>query len=177
MRLFVGLPLPHMARESLASLQSGAPGARWVAPKNLHLTLRFIGDVDNGQAEDIDLALASIRSPAFQLTLVGVGHFGSGRRMRALWAGVERSQPLDHIHEKVESAVVRAGLPPEGRKFTPHVTLARFKRGAASKVGPYLEANNGFSLAPFQIQSFALFQSHLSHAGADYQILTTYPLD
>ena len=176
MRLFVGLPLPETIRDRLAMLGGGVPGARWVAPEAMHITLRFIGEVDPGQAEDIDAALADIDAPGFSLMLSGVGHFGSGRKIHSLWAGVEAADALRHLQAKAESAVVRAGFPPEGRKFMPHVTLARLKGAAPPRVGAFIQANNAFLAGPVEVVSFTLFRSHLGHEGARYEALESYPL-
>src|SRR3546814_17977135 len=97
-----------------------------LAPENLHLTLRFIGEVDGRDAKDIDVALSGIHLPRFAIALSGVGEFGDGRRLRSVWVGVEASAMLVRLHAKVEQAVQRAGQPPDQRKFKPHVTLARF---------------------------------------------------
>ena len=176
MRLFVGVPLPAEVRESLGSLCSGVPGARWVDTDTIHITLRFIGEVDAIQAEDIDAALSDVRQPAFRLALCGVGCFASGRKVRAVWAGVAQSDGLAHLRDKVESAIVRAGFEPERRKFKPHVTLARFRNTASARVGPYLETHNAFAAGPFPVDRFDLLRSYLSHTGARYQTIADYPL-
>ena len=176
MRLFVGVPLPAEVRESLADLCSGVPGARWVDTDTIHITLRFIGDVDAIQAEDIDAALSDVREPAFRLALRGVGCFDSGRKVRAVWAGVAKSDGLMHLRDKVESAIVRAGFEPERRKFKPHVTLARLRNTTSARVGPYLETHNTFAAGPFPVDRFDLLRSYLSHTGARYQTIADYPL-
>lgn len=177
LRLFVGLALPEQIRQRLTLLCQGVPGARWVRPESLHLSLRFIGEVDEAQAEDIDAGLADIRAPEFAVTLDGVGRFGSGRRVRVLWAGVQAPDALHHLQAKVESAVVRAGCEPEGRRFTPHVTLARLKDAKVSKVGAFLEHNGAFQAGPFPVGGFVLFRSHLSQEGAYYEHVAEYPLE
>src|ERR1700722_13094328 len=106
LRLFVGIGLTPELRLRLSTLCNGVPGARWVDAGNLHVTLRFIGEVDEGAASDIDEALQQIRAPRFSLALAGVGHFG----MRMLWAGVDRNPALFHLQDKVESAIVRLGF-------------------------------------------------------------------
>ncbi len=176
MRLFVGVPLPAEVRESLGSLCSGVPGARWVDTDNMHVTLRFIGEVDSIQAEDIDTALGDVRQPAFGLALRGVGCFDSGRKARSVWAGVAKSDGLMHLRDKVESTIVRAGFEPERRKFKPHVTLARLRNTPSARVGPYLEAHNAFAAGPFPVDRFHLLQSYLGHTGARYQTIADYPL-
>src|SRR5947209_7910180 len=121
MRLFVGLALPRVLKERLAMLAGGLPGARWVPTENYHLTLRFIGETPAYKAEEIDHALAALRAPAFSLTLSGIGVFEKGGRSVSLWAGVERNPQLDHLQGKIETALQRAGMPPERRRFSPHV--------------------------------------------------------
>lgn len=177
MRLFVGLPLPEALRQRLAGLASGLPGARWVAAENLHVTLRFIGEVDDGQAEDIDAALALIRAPAFAVTVGGVGCFDRGRQVHTVWAGVEAGEAIGHLYEKVESAVVRAGCGPERRKFKAHVTLARLRGTPVRRVGEYMQTRQGFLGGAFTAERFTLFRSHLGHAGAHYEALVDYPLE
>lgn len=177
MRLFVALPLPEDARDRLAGLSSGLPGARWVADGNLHVTLRFIGEVGRTDAADIDDALSRIRAPAFEMALSGVGTFGSGRRVRALWVGISPEPRLVHLHGKVESTLVRAGLEPERRKFKAHVTLARFRAGAGGRIGGWIEHNHGFAAGPYAADRFTLFESRLGGEGPHYEPLAEYPLD
>ena len=124
-RLFVAIALPDGVRERLAAVQGGLDGARWVDPENLHLTLRFVGEVDEGVAEDLASALAGLRALAFPLELVGIGHFEKRGRPSALWVGVAPNPALDRLYHRVEATARRAGLPLEGRKFMPHITLAR----------------------------------------------------
>ncbi len=177
MRLFIGLTLPKEARLALADLQSGLPGARWVNPENLHLTLRFIGEVDRGSAEDIALVLSDIVAPGFSLNLSGLGCFESKGRVRALWVGVLKSNNLKRLHEKVESAVVRAGLEPERRKFKPHVTLARFRNGSSNeRIGMFIQNHNDINVAPFVVNRFTLLRSYLGHTGSVYEPLADYEL-
>lgn len=178
MRLFVALSLPHDLRDRLSALCNGLPGARWVAPENLHVTLRFIGEVDGHAAEDIDAALSAIRCRRFPLTLAGVGDFGDDKRLRAVWVGVEPSETLERLQAKVERAVRHAGQPPEKRKFKPHVTLARFKsHPPGDKLQTYFTAHGLFRAQPFEVTDFTLYSSYLSHEGAIYRPEADYPLD
>jgi RNA 2',3'-cyclic 3'-phosphodiesterase len=187
-RLFTALGLPDDLRTRLAALQGGIDAARWVAPHNLHITLRFIGEVPEDRAHDIAAALDGIRTGAFTVTVAGAGRFGNDSRTRALWAGVERTDALVALHEKIDRALIGAGLPPEGRKYTPHVTLARFSAGQSSGrsrgrdpsagcVLQWLEAQGGFFAVPFQAREFILYESHLGRRGADYVPLASFPLD
>jgi RNA 2',3'-cyclic 3'-phosphodiesterase len=177
MRLFVAITLPDPLRSRLCSLCNGLPGARWVAPENLHLTLRFIGEVEGHNAEDIDAALSGIRLPRFPLTLSGVGEFADGRRLRSIWVGVEPSEMLERLQAKVEQAVQRAGQPPEKRKFKPHVTLARFKSHPGAKLQTYFSERSLFRAPPFEVSDFTLYSSYLAHEGAIYSPEAVYPLD
>lgn len=176
-RLFVALPLPLDIRQQLASLGLGVPGARWVPAKNLHLTLRFIGEVSQATAADIDSMLAGIRAPAFEMWLHGVDHFGPLRKARALWVGVQRETALQHLRDKVESAVVRAGLPREQRKFVPHVTLARIKGETGHHLANFLAGNSLFRAGPVAVDRFVLYASHIGGERAIYEELAEYDLN
>ncbi len=176
MRLFIALPLPEDARVRLAALQSGVPGARWVDKNNLHVTIRFLGEADRHAAEDLDAELAGIRAPAFGIALSGVGFFDRGRFAHTLWAGVERADALVFLRDKIESAAVRAGFEPEGRKFTPHITLARLKDVPTERLGRYIETRHGFAAGPYAMTHFTLFESLPGNNGPHYEPLADYPL-
>jgi len=124
MRLFVALPIPDIVAQRLMLMQGGVPGARWQSREQLHLTLRFIGDVDGGDARAIEDVLAGIDAPAFDLQLHGVGQFGN-KQPHALWAAARKSELLDHLQRKVDTAIRRVGQPQDAHKFIAHVTLAR----------------------------------------------------
>lgn len=175
-RLFVALALPEGHRQQLARLCHGVRDARWVSDKNFHLTLRFIGEVEEPRLPDIAGALGRVENTSFSLTLAGIGHFQNGRRIRSLWAGVEPCDALVQLQNRVDAALRVAGLPPDGRRFTPHVTLARLKNGAAQQVGPWIEANALFRADPFPVEHFVLFESYLSHTGAIYSPVSEFPL-
>lgn len=175
-RLFVALDFPEEVRQRLAGLGGGVPGARWTEAENLHLTLRFIGEVPEDQAAEIDDALSQVSAPAFDLVLDGVGVFGSSRNARILWAGVERSDALSHLQSKVESALVRCGLPAEERKFSPHITLARLKDAPKDRIGRFIEERGLFRAGPIRMEHFTLYRSHLGKGAAVYEALREYPL-
>lgn len=175
-RLFVALDFPDDVRQRLAGLGGGVPGARWTEPENLHLTLRFIGEVPEDQAADIDLALSEVTAPAFDLVLDGVGVFGAGHNARVLWAGVERGDALSHLQAKVESALVRCGLPAEERKFSPHVTLARLKDAPRERIGRFIEDRALFRAGPMRMDHFTLYESRLGKGAAVYEALREYEL-
>jgi 2'-5' RNA ligase len=175
LRLFVGLALPPEQRLTLSILCHGLPGVKWVDPGNYHVTLRFIGEVDEGLAADIDQALAGIRFKPFDLAIAGTGSFGSDDKPRVVYAGLDRSEPLIKLHERVESALMRAGLPPEGRRFTPHVTLGQVRNGNPIEIRRFASENNLLRLAPFRVEAFQLVRSYLTKAGAIYEDVAEYP--
>ncbi len=176
LRLFVAVPLPDSVQQQLERIAFGVPGANWVAAENRHVTLRFIGEVSEADAADIDDALQTIRAPAFNLTIESVGHFGPLRQARALWAGVARNPALQHLRDKVASAVVRAGQPPEGRKFIPHVTLGRIRGETGHHLANFLAQHSMLRLGPIAADHFTLFQSHLKRDGSLYEPLADYAL-
>ena len=176
MRLFVALAIPDDVARSLLFLQGGIPGARWQTREQLHLTLRFVGEVDGRRAADIDDALMAIRAPGFQLTLHGVGTFG-GRDPLQLWAGVRPNEALMHVQKKIETALQRIGLAPEPRKYTPHVTLARLKASPRGKVMEYLSAHALYASLPFGVGAFELCSSTLTPNGSRYTLERQYPLE
>jgi RNA 2',3'-cyclic 3'-phosphodiesterase len=175
-RLFTAIEIPQAVRMRLSLLQGGVPGARWSPPENLHLTLRFIGEVDEATANDIDDVLSALHMPAFDLTLKGAGEFG-GRDPHALWVGVAPNEPLMRLAAKIESGLQRMGLAAETRKYSPHVTLARLRDAPMMKVREFLAAHAPFDSGPFAVKAFTLFSSHGSSAGSLYRPERTYALD
>jgi 2'-5' RNA ligase len=173
-RLFVGLALPDRHRQHLRMLGGGIEGARWVAAANLHLTLRFIGEVDEDVAEDLATALQPVAIEPFELKIKGMGVFG--HPPHALWAGVEDAPKgaLGALAASVESVLVREGLAPEHRNFTPHITLARFRKANEARIARFLEEGAGLALEPFRVSGFSLFQSHLRPEGAEYERIVEY---
>jgi RNA 2',3'-cyclic 3'-phosphodiesterase len=176
LRLFTAIEIPQTLRTRLTFLQGGVPGAKWQPVENLHLTLRFIGEVDEPTAGDIDQMLGGLHAKAFDLTLRGVGEFG-GRDPHALWAGVAPCPALTHLVAKIESALQRMGLPAETRKYAPHVTLARLRDAPIVKVRDFLAANAAFDSGPLPVRSFSLFSSFQTPRGSLYRVEQSYPLD
>jgi 2'-5' RNA ligase len=174
-RLFTAIELPIAARERLAALAGGVPGARWASVENMHLTLRFIGDVDEVTAADAAEALDAVRAPAVDIVIEGVGAFSRGKHPALLWAGVARVPALMHLQERIESALVRAGLEPEGRKFAPHVTLARLKGSPHGRVEDFIAAHALLRLPSFRATRFTLFSSFRAHDAPIYRAEADYP--
>lgn len=176
-RLFVGIELPIVVAEHLALLAGGIPGARWQGPEKLHLTLRFIGEVDGGTAREISTALERVREPRFEMVLTGMGHFPPRGQPRSVWVGVGDPEPVAELHAKVDAALARAGIEPDRRKFAAHVTLARLVRSPSRKVAAFLAQHNLFRSAPFEVQHFSLFSSVLSPGGSKYRVEQRFELE
>jgi 2'-5' RNA ligase len=176
LRLFVGIPFPPELELHLSLLCAGVAGAKWVDPGNFHLTLRFIGEVSEDLAADIDAALSRLRARPFVLQLVGTGVFGNGGMPKSLWVGVERNLPLAALRDKIEQALVRTGLPPEPRKFSPHVTLARLRHPAPDRIAAFLAGSAQFRAEPLEVDRFSLIASLQTKAGSVYEDQADYRL-
>jgi 2'-5' RNA ligase len=174
-RLFTGLEIPPDIADSLSLLRGGLPGARWIEQENYHLTLRFIGDIDDLLAQEIAMLLSKVRRRSFDLRLDGLASFG-GRRPRAIFAAAEPSAPLMELQAEQERLLRRAGLEPEGRKFTPHVTLARLRDSSSRQVADYLATRGHFQSRSFPVARFVLFSSKSSVGGGPYVVEAAYPL-
>jgi len=175
-RLFIAVDLPETIKENLESMSFGIPGAKWVAPEQLHLTVRFIGEVDGAVFRDIRDILNEIRFAPFSLQLKGVGYFPPRGAPRVLWVGLEKSEPLHLLRKKIDSALLRVRVEPEGRKFSPHITLARLKNSPVQKIANFLAGNGLFSQEPFQVEDFKLYSSVLSPKGAYHRVERIYSL-
>ncbi len=175
-RLFIGLRPPVAMRRQLLAIMDGVEAARWQDDEQLHVTLRYVGEVERPVAEDIATILRSVHTPALDLSLAGIGMFDRRGRPTALWAGVAPVEPLAALHRKIDHALVRIGLPAEGRAYRPHITLARLN-GAAGPVGGFLAAHGGLTSPPARIDGFLLYESHLGHDGARYEAVARYALD
>jgi RNA 2',3'-cyclic 3'-phosphodiesterase len=174
-RLFVAIRPPAAIRGRLLGAMGGISGARWQSEDQLHLTLRFIGEVDRHRAGDIHAALGGIHHPRFEIALNGIGAFDRRGWPDAVWAGVSPHEPLKALHNKVDGALARVGVDPDQRAFLPHITLARLKR-SSGPVGNLVEQAGGLASPPFAIDHFALYESTLAPEGAVYSIVERYPL-
>jgi len=174
-RLFVALRPPSLIRQAcLIAMEDGPPGWAWQEEEQLHVTLRYIGDVDRPVAEDVAVALGSLHAPPIDLALAGVGWFDHGPR-GALFARLTPVEPLAALHTKLDRTLVRAGLEPERRAFLPHITLAR-RRSAAVDPAGWLERTAALASDTECISSMILFESHLGRHGSSYEAIATYPL-
>lgn len=168
--------MPETVKNNLSLMAFGIPGAKWVAPEQLHLTVRFIGEVDGGLFRDIKEILGEIHFASFSLQLKGVGYFPPRGAPRVLWIGLEKSEPLQLLRKKIDTALLRVRIEPEGRKFSPHITLARLKNSPVNKIANFLSGNGLFSQEPFQVEDFKLYSSVLSPKGAYHKVERIYPL-
>ena len=175
MRLFVALSIPDVVARSLMLLEGGVPGARWQAREQLHLTLRFVGEVDGRDARALEDALAGIDAPAFEMQLHGVGQFGN-KQPHALWAAARRSDLLEHLQRKVDNAIRRVGQPQDAHKFMPHVTLARLRHPELDKVRAWLTTHALYTSDEFTVGAFCLYSSKLTSDGSIYRVEQEYPL-
>ncbi len=173
-RLFTALEIPADIAQSLAMLRGGLPGARWIDPENYHLTLRFLGDIDDLLAREAASVLAGVSRHPFDVQLEGLSSFG-GRRPRAVIAPAAATRPLVELQAELERLMQRIGLEPEGRKFMPHVTLARLRDTSSREVADYLAARP-YRPAPFRASRFVLYSSRASVGGGPYVLEAEYPL-
>jgi 2'-5' RNA ligase len=174
-RLFTALELPASVATELSLLRGGLFGARWISPENYHVTLRFIGDIDERTADEIADALDRIHRRPFPVVLAGLDAFG-GRAPHSLVARVEPNAAIVELAAEVERIVQRIGLPPEARRFSPHVTLARLRGVSAGSVADWLAAHGGFASAAFEAERFMLYSSKSSVGGGPYRVEEAYPL-
>lgn len=174
-RLFVALRPPRPVRDLLLAAMHGIAGARWQNDEQLHLTLRFIGEVDHHQAEDIAAALGALHAPGIAARIAGVNLFERQGRPHMVWAGVEPHDALAALHRKVDQLLARVGVAPETRAFLPHITLARLNRGSGP-VASFLALNSDLSSPPFEFGHVTLYESEMGHGGSRYHPVARYPL-
>ena len=174
-RLFVAHRPPRAVREALLATMHSLPGARWQDDAQLHLTLRFIGNIETPQAEDLATELERVRAAPFPLAIESVGHFEKKGRPHTLWAGVTASQPLAVLQGRIERACRKAGLEPETRHFTPHITLARLNSASASP-GRFIAEHGALTSEPWTLDAFDLVESHLGNEGSRYETIYRYSL-
>ena len=175
-RLFVAIRLPAPVRAQLLGLMGGVAGARWQSDDQLHLTVRFIGEVDRHLARDVDAALSGVHHPRFSIALNGLGGFERRGEPVTLWAGVAPHAPLQALHKKIDQALVRVGVEPDRRAYMPHVTIARLPRGAGP-VRALIEQSGGVAGPPFAVEEFCLYESRPAPEGPVYTVAERYALD
>ena len=174
-RLFTALEIPREIAMSLSLLRGGLPGARWIDPENYHITLRFIGDIDDRLAHDVASLLDGVKRRSFEVRFGNLSSFG-GRKPRAIIAAIQPNAPLIELQAEQERLLQRLGLEPEGRKFTPHVTLARLRDSSSRDVAEYLSTRGPLFGSAFTVSRFVLYSSRASVGGGPYVVEADYPL-
>jgi RNA 2',3'-cyclic 3'-phosphodiesterase len=167
-RLFIAIDLPERIKDDVAATYMALHGARWVPEEQIHLTLRFIGEVPGDAANRVRVALANVNFPSFSLTLKGCGFFPPRKQPNVLWIGIAESEELMRLQSRIERALVAAGIDPDARKFHPHITVARLNGTPERKVAEYVIQNSLFSTEPFAVDSFHLYSSILRKEGAHH---------
>lgn len=175
-RLFVALEPPHSVKERLMGLCHGLPDIRWTPEEQMHLSLRFIGEVEQEEFEEIRDALGEIKISPFEIGLQGVGQFLNGKIPSVLWVGVRATESLFELQKKVERVIQRQGIRAEKRKYQPHITLARLKSVPLQRLRTYLEEHSEFQTDDFLIKEFILFSSKLRPQGALHLVEGRYEL-
>lgn len=176
MRLFIAIEIPDDLKKIFGSLRADIPGARWVAAEQIHLTLAFLGEVEEAAVESLNSEIAGIQLHEFKLCFSGTGCFPNRHRPRVLWIGLEPEPRLDDLASRVRAAVLACGIPQEGRPFSPHVTLARFKLSPSRELDEFIDRNNKLKLQMFTVHEFILYQSQLTSQGAVHSPIRNFPL-
>jgi len=167
-RLFTALDIPDEVAACLIPAQRGLHSARWVARENLHITLRFVGSVDERMAEEVDSALAHLKAKPFTLQVTHLGSFGDSKTARSVWAGLAPSEALINLNAKIERLYQQLGLPADKRKYTPHITLGRVSNVSNSEIANWIEERGKFDCPPFEVTRAVLYSSQTRAEGAIY---------
>ncbi|MBT1071584.1 RNA 2',3'-cyclic phosphodiesterase [Pelotalea chapellei] len=175
-RLFIAIDFSDEIKYRFEHLRVDIPGAKWVFNKQIHLTLAFLGDVENALVPRLTESLDKIHSPPFQLQHAGTGCFPDPKRPRVLWAGFEPQPLLNRLVAKIRTAVMTYGIPQDSRAMVPHVTLARIKAPAVCELNTFLHQSKA-ALPPVEVHEFILFESRLTSGGAVHSVVQTFKLD
>lgn len=175
-RLFIAIDPPPTQRDRIQTICSNLPGARWIPAAQIHLTLRFIGEVAPDFHARIAAGLAAIRGGPLTLEIAGLGYFPPRGRPRVLWLALQQNERLTELRNMIETTLVGIGLPPEERKFAPHLTIARCKTSSQKNVADFTRENAAFALDPFPVEEFHLYSSRLTSAGASHRREASYRL-
>lgn len=175
-RLFAAIAIPAEIGQALTRRQAGLEGARWRPAETLHVTLKFYGEIREDIARDLDAELAAIGGGGFDIALEGVGAFGEGPDIHAIWAGVAESAELRRVAKGCETAGRRAGLRAESRHYRPHVTLAYLRHADPVKVAAWIQGNNLLKSPPIRVDRFGLYSSILGKEGSHYRLEAEYQL-
>ena len=180
-RLFIAIPIPERIKKSILSLRANIPGARWMDDDQLHVTLKFIGEVEGHVADSVKNTLRGVRYNPFEMQFQGMGVFPAGGRgyrssPRVLWTGIGDPGHVSVLRNRIESILSEAGIPRERRKFSPHLTVARLRNPPLQSVKNFLTEYDSFVSGKFTVERFILYSSTLKRSGAVYSIVADYPL-
>jgi RNA 2',3'-cyclic 3'-phosphodiesterase len=181
LRLFVALEIPSTVRENLAGflkpLRTLSPQPRWVRAENLHVTLKFVGEVPSAKLDAIRAALATVRCDReVTIDFCGLGFFPDEKHARVFWAGLDASPNLKTLALDIDHVTQRLGIPPEKRPFSPHLTLARFQPpGLPEKLRAMMQENAARNFGSLRTNQFHLIESKLKPSGAEYTTLESFP--
>lgn len=175
-RLFIAIPIPQTIRVLLHAMGRSIHGCRPVPEEQIHITLRFIGEVDGTVFTDIREILSTVSIPPFSIRVKGVGHFPPRGKPRVIWAGIDRNEPLISLKRKVDMKLASCGIPADGRKFSPHITLARINSSSLDRITAFLSGNAMLEFDDFVSDEFHLYSSTLSHKGAIHTLEERYTL-
>ncbi len=173
-RLFIAIDLPDNIIQLISGMGRSIASSRPIKPEQLHLSLRFIGEVDHALFSDVQEQLRQVRFSPLTLALQGVGHFPPRGKPRVLWAGITPADELTELKKRIDTQLGRCGLAPEKRKFSPHITLARLKNPPVERVSQFLAGNNLLKSPEFTVDCFHLYSSHLTKNGAIHTIEASY---
>ena len=175
-RLFFGVELPEGVRTSISKIvPKSVRGLRWVPHRNLHLTMRFLGDVGSEMEEKIVASMGGVAVERFTLPLEGAGAFPPRGRAKVLWIGVGHGHPsLFQLRQQLDDRLLALGLDCDLRDFHPHVTVARVDHGGEGSARKVLKRLEGFEGPVFRVDALSLFESQLSSEGARYQVLERF---
>ena len=176
-RLFTAVPIPETICQQLHAMGRSLPGGRAVSEEQIHVTLRFIGEVEGAVFKDIKENLHSISVSPFNIAIQGVGHFPPRGKPRVIWAGLQPTEPLIKLKRKIDTCLIQCGLAPDNRKFSPHVTLARLNNPPMQRVTNFLAGNAFLKFEEFQVNHFRLYSSKLTSKGATHTLEADYPLN
>jgi len=187
-RCFIAVELPEWIKDGLRQIESNLKahdpsGAKWIDPGSIHLTLKFLGNVESAKLDSITAKMkdATLATRPYQLKIQGLGAFPNLRRVQVVWVGIEGELPkLQALQKRLESGLAEMGFPAENRAFTPHLTLARLRETATAEqrqaLGEFISGSNIEAELTFKVDSFSLIRSQLTRSGAIYTQLASINL-
>jgi RNA 2',3'-cyclic 3'-phosphodiesterase len=176
-RLFIAIDLPEEVKDHLANICFGVQGAKWVSKDQMHLTLRFLGDVSQSGYHGVSSCLSDVIASRFTMALKGVGFFPPRNKPKILWAGIEKNESLMELRRFIEAPLREIGIEPEERKFAAHITLARLDlRTPLHAITEFLSMNGLLRVEPIVVEEFHLYSSVLTDRGAIHTKEATYTL-